>query len=80
MKTQLFWTSNKRAQTYCDQAEFAEVLAEVGLTPTPLPELPAKIHLSPGLLLHARQEFIGGAMDEKGTDRIVVTIAEKELW
>ena len=71
----LFPKNRKRQIAYCyNEQELAEVLAQVGLTPSPIPDRPFVVTLPDGRELKARDEFIAGAMDEPGSSRIVVNI------
>ena len=68
--------NSKRQMAYCySEAEFQEVLGEVGLTPTPVPGRPLTVRLPDGRTLTARDNWIGGAMDEEGSDRIIVNVS-----
>lgn len=69
----MFAPSNSQTQlayAYTDN-QASQAMTELGLTPTPLPTLPAEISLPDGRRCRMRHEFIGGAMDEPGNDRIV---------
>ena len=57
-----------------DQRALKEALAELGLIPTPVPTRPFSVELPDGRTLDVRDEFIGGAMDEEGSDRTVLFV------
>jgi len=67
--------NSQTQQAICyDEKELTRALADLGLTPTPLPSMPVSIQLPDGRTLDARKEFIGGAMDEPGSDRYVLFV------
>ena len=65
------WVEKDRGIGYCyDNAQFAAALAECGLMPTPLPELPLHVDFSYGRTIEAR----------RATDSRIVVRAFRGMW